>query len=115
MKAPVELGQEIEVAITGYGHEGEGVGRYQNFTVFLPEALKDETVRARVCEVKKNFARAKLSQIVRPAAGRVQPPCQYYQECGGCQLQHLDYQGQLAMKRQKVVDSLERLGGGCRK
>lgn len=111
MEIPVKLGQEIELNIHGYGHEGEGVSRYQQFTIFVSEALKDETVLAKVVEVKRNFARAEIVSIIKPASERVTPHCQVSKDCGGCQFQHLDYRAQLIAKQQRVSDAIERIGG----
>ena len=111
MTAPVSLGQEIELAISGYGHEGEGVGRCNDFTVFVPGALKGETVAAEIYEVRKNFARARIIKHLATAPERVAPICPVYQDCGGCQLQHLNYGAQLELKRQQVVDAMERIAG----
>ncbi len=61
--------------------------------------------------VKKNFARAKLDRVIVPSEERVQAVCDLYPACGGCQLLHLSYEGQLAAKRQRVVDAVARIGG----
>jgi 23S rRNA (uracil1939-C5)-methyltransferase len=111
METPVKTGQEIELTIHGYGHEGEGVARYQQFTIFVSEALKDETVLAKVTEVKRNFARAEMISIAKPAPERITPLCQVFKDCGGCQLQHQEYRVQLINKQQRVQDAIERIGG----
>ena len=111
VEKPVQLGQTVEITIDNYGHEGEGVGRIEGFAVFIPEALKGETVRIRITEVRKNFARGEVLEILKPALERIKPPCPVYQQCGGCQLQHMNYSAQLAIKRQQVVDAVERIGG----
>jgi 23S rRNA (uracil1939-C5)-methyltransferase len=111
MEIPVKLGQEIELTINGYGHEGEGVSRHQQFTIFVSEALKDETVLAKVVEIKRNFARAEILSITKPAPDRVTPHCNVSKNCGGCQFQHLDYRAQLITKQQRVSDAMERIGG----
>lgn len=108
---PVRVGQELEVEITGFSHEGHGVGRYQNFTLFIPDALAGEKVRARITEVRKNFARGVIRAIVARSAERAEPDCRVYRECGGCQLQHLDYPAQLRMKKEQVANAIERIGG----
>lgn len=111
MEIPVKPSQEIELTIHGYGHDGEGVARYQNFTIFVSEALKDETVLAKVVEVKRNFARSEILSIIKSAPERVIPHCQVSKDCGGCQFQHLDYRAQLITKQQRVSDAIERIGG----
>ena len=109
-KQPVTKGESYTIDITGLGHSGEGVGRYQDFTVFVPSALPGETVRAKVNEVKKSYAKAKLEKVLTPSADRVTPVCGVYDRCGGCQLQHLSYEAQLKVKRQQVVDAVHRIG-----
>lgn len=112
MKAniPVQKGEVIEINITGLGSSGEGVGKYQGFTVFVPGALPTETVKAKVGLVKKSYSTARIVEIIQASAERVEPACPVYKECGGCQLQHLSYAGQLQMKEQQVRDAITRIG-----
>ena len=107
---PVQKGKTYELSIAGLGTSGEGIGRYEGFTVFVPYALPGETVRARVTMVKKTYASAALEQILTPSPDREKPPCPVYERCGGCQLQHLSYEGELKEKRQQVKDAMERIG-----
>ena len=67
MKAniPVQKGEVIEINITGLGSSGEGVGKYQGFTVFVPGALPNETIKAKVVLVKKNYASARIEEILK--------------------------------------------------
>ncbi|MBR2215480.1 MAG: 23S rRNA (uracil(1939)-C(5))-methyltransferase RlmD [Selenomonadaceae bacterium] len=108
---PVTVGQVCTVKIESMGESGEGVGRYQGFTLFIPQALPGEDVTATVTAVKKNYALGRLQGIITAAPGRVEPPCPHYPRCGGCQLQHLSYPEQLKVKRQKVKDALRHIGG----
>ncbi len=110
-EAPVKPGQKIELNINGYGYEGEGVGRFRNFTIFVPEVLQGEQALIKITEVKKNFARGTVLRILRPASQRINPACRIAGLCGGCQLQHLNYQDQLNLKQQRVIDAVERIGG----
>lgn len=107
---PVQRGETIEIEISGIGHSGEGVGRYRDFTLFIPGAAPGDRVSARVSEVRKNFARAQVVEVLAPSAHRVGAPCPVVQECGGCQLQHIAYEEQLRLKRRQVEDALARLG-----
>lgn len=109
-KPPVETGKTYTIDITGLGHSGEGVGRYQDFTVFVPDALPGETVAAAITTVKKTYAIGRLQAVYTPSPHRVAPACGIYQECGGCQLQHLSYQEQLNIKRQQVIAAITRIG-----
>lgn len=110
-EVPVKLGQQIELTIDGYGHDGEGVGRFRDFTIFVPEVLKDERVLVKISEVKRNFGRGVVSRIIQSASERTTPLCNVANTCGGCQLQHLNYPDQLKQKQQRVIDAVERIGG----
>lgn len=110
-KIPVQQGQIYEIEINTLGTSGEGVGRYEGFTVFVPYALPGEKAEVRITEVKKTYATGKLLEILRRSRDRVEPLCPIYRECGGCQLQHLSYEAQLKAKRQQVIDAVTRIGG----
>ncbi|WP_371381200.1 23S rRNA (uracil(1939)-C(5))-methyltransferase RlmD [Sporomusa aerivorans] len=107
---PVTKGQAYTIEITGLGHSGEGVGRYQDFTVFVPGALPGETVTAEITTVKKTYAVGALTTVRIPSPYRIVPECGIYDRCGGCQLQHLKYEEQLQAKRRQVVDAVTRIG-----
>ncbi len=104
------VGQKAEVEITGLGEGGEGVGRIEGMTAFIPGVMPGDLTLAEVTEVRKNFCRARVRQILRPSPHRVAPPCAVADECGGCQIQHIDYQEQLRLKTQSVRDALRRIG-----
>lgn len=89
-------------------HEGHGVIKLDRYPIFIPNALIDETIEYKVIKVKKNFAIGKLLDIKVQSNQRVEPPCVYYYKCGGCQLQHLSYQAQLAMKKEQVINLFHR-------
>ncbi|HWR31837.1 MAG TPA: 23S rRNA (uracil(1939)-C(5))-methyltransferase RlmD [Negativicutes bacterium] len=107
---PVQLGRTYTFPITGLGHSGEGVGRVEGFTVFVRYALPEETVTVVIEEVRANFARGRLIRVETSDPQRVSPLCPVYEACGGCQLQHLSYAGQLAAKYQSVQDAMQRIG-----
>lgn len=107
---PVKQGDNITLTVNGLGSSGEGVGKYEGFTVFVKGALPEEEVRVTITLVKKSYAVGALEEIVKASAERVEPACPVYKECGGCQLQHLSYKGQLECKRQQVQDALTRIG-----
>lgn len=107
---PFKVNDITELEITGLGSSGEGVGKAHGFTVFVKGALPGETVRVKLFQVKKSYASGTITDILKVSPQRVEPPCPFYKDCGGCQLQHLSYEGQLAVKRQQVKDALERIG-----
>ncbi|WP_434748038.1 23S rRNA (uracil(1939)-C(5))-methyltransferase RlmD [Paenibacillus amylolyticus] len=107
---PVSKNEETVIEIIGMNHDGEGVGRADGYTLFVQGALPGETVRVRVMKTKKQYGYAKLLEIVKASPDRVSAPCPIYDQCGGCQIQHMSYTGQLAWKRQLVIDNLQRIG-----
>ena len=107
---PVAKNDTVTLDIVGLTHEGEGVGRVDGFTLFVQGALPGERVRAKVLKTKKTYGYAKQLELLTASADRVDAPCPIYKQCGGCQLQHMSYEGQLSWKRQHVIDSLQRIG-----
>ena len=106
----LNLGDQINLTIHDVAFGGEGVGRIEEFVVFVPFVITGETVAAEITEVKKNFARAKLLRVITPSPERVEPECGYYGACGGCQYQHAAYPEQLRMKQKQIADLFERVG-----
>jgi len=107
---PLKLTDKITLTIHDLAFGGEGVGRLDDFVVFVPFVIVGETVEAEITEVKKNFARAKLSRVITPSPERVKPECQYFTQCGGCQYQHMEYAAQLRYKHKQIADLFERVG-----
>jgi 23S rRNA (uracil1939-C5)-methyltransferase len=111
LKSPLKKGDEVELGIEGLNHEGEGIGRFEGFTVFVPQAVPGDLVTARVISVQKNYARALLQSVKQHSADRVSPRCEHYPKCGGCQLQHLRYAEQLKFKQEAVRNAMQRIAG----
>ncbi len=105
-----KVDQLITLSVQGIGSSGEGVGHIEGYTVFIDGALPGETIKARLIECHKRYGRAELISIVKASPDRVKPVCKLFDRCGGCQLMHLSYPKQLEIKRQKVVDALQRIG-----
>ncbi len=107
--------QEIILKIDDLGNNGEGIGHVDGYALFVKDALPGEMIRAKIMKCKKNYGFAKLIEILsekaNPEVGRVEPRCPVARQCGGCTLQHLSYEKQLAFKEKKVRDCLERIGG----
>lgn len=96
------------ITIKRLGINGEGIGYYKRKTVFVEGALPGEEV---ICEFTKehpNYIAAKTVEIKKASKHRVDPPCPYFEKCGGCQLQHLDYKKQLNMKKDIIMQALNR-------
>jgi 23S rRNA (uracil1939-C5)-methyltransferase len=101
----------ISVAIESIAAGGDGVGRTNGLVVFVPRTAPADLVTAQIAG-KGHFARGALRSIVTPSPVRIEPPCPHYSrdKCGGCQLQHMTYDSQLAAKQLIVRDSLQRIG-----
>ena len=106
--AKLELGQTFPLTIKRLGINGEGVGYFKRQVVFVPGALPGEEVVVEATKVNPRFSEGKITKIRKKSEHRVQPPCPIYEQCGGCQLQHLDYKQQLKEKRDIVVQAFER-------
>jgi 23S rRNA (uracil1939-C5)-methyltransferase len=78
--------------------------------VFVPFSAPQERVRARIVKQKRDYAVAEIEEIIEPSPLRVTAPCPHYGVCGGCQLQHINYQGQLVVKKLYVNETLQRIG-----
>ena len=110
MASKIEKNKEYVLTIDGMGYQGEGVGKVEGFTIFVPGAIQGEKVKVKALKVNKNFAFAKLIEVIEVSKHRATPICGIYKRCGGCQLQHLSYNGQLSFKENRVKDCLERIG-----
>jgi tRNA/tmRNA/rRNA uracil-C5-methylase (TrmA/RlmC/RlmD family) len=106
----LKIGDKLTLTIHDIAFGGEGVGRIDDFVVFVPFVLSGETVEVEITEVKKNFARAKLLRVEKSSPERVTPECRYFMQCGGCQYQHIAYATQLRLKHKQISDLFERVG-----
>jgi tRNA/tmRNA/rRNA uracil-C5-methylase (TrmA/RlmC/RlmD family) len=108
---PLARGRQLVLTIEDIAFGGEGVGRVEDFVVFVAFVLAGETVEVELTEVKKNFARAKLLRVVVASPERVEPECRFFAACGGCQYQHIAYEAQLRIKHKQIADLFHRIGG----
>ena len=101
----------LTVTIEDMGHDGEGIGKADGYTLFVKDAVIGDVIEAKIMKAKKNYAYARLMRILEPSPHRVEPVCPMARPCGGCQLQMMDYQEQLRFKQKKIEDNLRRIGG----
>ncbi len=106
-----EKDDSVTLVVEDMGADGEGIGKIDGFTFFVKDALIGDKVEAKVMKVKKGYAYARLMRIVSPSPNRTEPRCPYHKQCGGCQIQALDYSAQLLYKEKKVRNNLMRIGG----
>jgi 23S rRNA (uracil1939-C5)-methyltransferase len=107
----LENNKEYIVKIESLGYEGEGVAKIDRYPIFIPGALKDETVRIEIIKTKKKYAYGKLLEIIEESDERKEPKCVNYEKCGGCTLMHLSYEGQLDFKFNRVKDCIKKIAG----
>ena len=107
----VEKNEELIVTIDACGSEGEGIGRIDGYALFVKDAVVGDTVRVKIMKAKKNYAFARLMEVITPSPDRIEPPCPLARKCGGCQIQHINYEKQLEYKHNKVKSCLEHIGG----
>jgi len=102
----------ISVELTTMAHGGDALGRHEGKVVFVPYAIPGETVRAQITDDRGHYAFARLVEVLEPSPERTEPPCPYFGagKCGGCQWQHIGYEAQLRLKREILVDQIERIG-----
>lgn len=110
-KPPLARNDDIEILIDALGSEGQGIGRYEGYAVFVPGALPGERVKAHMIKVNPGYGIAKLTEVLTASSERVLPRCGAFPRCGGCTLQHLAYKAQLDVKQRQVYDAFSRLGG----
>ena len=101
----------IELTIEDIGTDGAGIGKYEGMTFFVKDAVIGDRIQAKIMKMKKHYGYARLMEIIEASPNRVEPRCMYARACGGCQIQQMDYQSQLAFKQRKVRGNLIRLGG----
>ena len=106
-----EKNQILTVDIEDITSEGEGIGKINGYPFFVKDAVIGDRAEIRVVRVKKNYAYGRLEKVLVPSPFRVQPACSFHKQCGGCQIQAMSYERQLAFKESKVKNNLVRIGG----
>ena len=106
----LQVGDVIEVTTERIAYGGDAVARHGGLAIFIPFAAPNERLRIRIVELKRNYARAAIEDVLAPSASRRAPVCEHFGDCGGCQLQHMTYEAQLEAKAAFVRDALKRVG-----
>ena len=108
----MQKNEKYTVEIFDVSNTGEGIGRADGVVTFIPGLVPGDVAEVEITDVKKNLARAKISEITGPSPVRTEPVCEYADRCGGCTLQHMTYESQLQLKEKQLRDKLERIYGG---
>lgn len=101
---------QLTLKIEKLTSEGSGLARVEGKVVFVPQAVPGDTVEAQIENEGKDYDEASLLRITEKSPDRTDPPCPYFNRCGGCQLQHITYEAQLRWKQEIVLDALKRIG-----
>ncbi|MGM9922731.1 MAG: 23S rRNA (uracil(1939)-C(5))-methyltransferase RlmD [Bacillus sp. (in: firmicutes)] len=109
--APVKKNDIVTVEFEDLTHDGAGVAKVDGYPLFVPYALPGEKAVVKVVKANKGYGFGRLEEILEASPDRVDEPCSLHKECGGAQLLHLSYEGQLRAKEKQVRDVLERVGG----
>lgn len=106
----IKIDEIYEAKIESLENEGSGVAKINGMVIFIPKTLVGEKVRFRITEIKKNYAKGKLIEVLEKSKHRINPCCPYYEECGGCNLRHQENEENLRFKKQKVENAIKRIG-----
>lgn len=104
----MKSGDIIEVQIQKLANRGKGLARFNDLVVFVPYSAPGDTLKVEITKVSKSFSEAKIVEILNPSSLRINPPCPHYGNCGGCQLQHINYSSQLQLKSQLSKETIQR-------
>ena len=99
---PIEKNKEYIVDIIDNGFEGEGIAKIDDFTIFIPNAIKGEKIKVLIVKVLSSYAYGKIIEIIEKSPNRVEIDCPTYKRCGGCDLRHVNYEETLNMKQNTV-------------
>ena len=103
--------EEFIIKIEDMSEDGAGIGKQDGYIWFVKDTVIGDVIRAGAMKMKKNYGFARLIEVLTPSGNRIQPRCPVARQCGGCQLQAMDYQAQLQFKERKVYSNLCRIGG----
>src|SRR4026207_2427542 len=98
------------VSVSRLSHDGRGIATIANKTTFISGALPNETINRQITQQHKTFHEAEATEIINASSDRVTPACQHFGVCGGCSLQHMSLETQLALKQQTLLDQLKHFG-----
>ena len=100
-----------EIDIEDMSEDGMGIGHVQGMAVFVKDSVVGDKAEIRIVKVKKSYAYGRVERIVEKSPFRINPVCPVARSCGGCTLQHISYEKELELKRDRVLSCLERIGG----
>lgn len=108
----MQTGEKYEIRITDLSTEGKGIGRAEGMVTFVPGLVPGDLARVEITKVKKHIAEGKIDELLEASEDRIDAPCRYVNECGGCAMQSLKYEAQLQLKNRQVRNQMERIYKG---
>src|SRR3989339_616873 len=119
----LKKGQIVEILVEKLAFGGRGIGEVKSddsefairdskgYKIFVDGVVPGDLVEVSLVKIKKNYAEGKLEKILKFSDLRIKPQCQYFEKCGGCTWQFLDYHKQLQFKEEQVQEILKHIGG----
>ena len=101
----------VTITIEDMSAEGHGIGKADGYTLFVKDAVIGDVIEAKIMKMKKNYGFARLMKIIEASKDRVTPKCPIARQCGGCQIQEMEYKAQLRFKENLIRNHLRRIGG----
>ena len=102
------LNQEVLITIKRLGINGEGIGYYKRLAIFVDGAIPGEEIEVVITDVQEGYSKARIKKIKKASPNRIKPDCPYFDRCGGCQIQHINYETQLKEKHDMIYRAFER-------
>ena len=106
----MKINDEITVKIEKLSNLGFGIAKHEGLVIFVENACPDDELKVKITKSTKNYANAKIVEILTPSPQRVEPFCALQKVCGGCQLQFIDYDYQLKLKKEIVSYAVKTIG-----
>jgi 23S rRNA (uracil1939-C5)-methyltransferase len=110
-KLEIKVNDILEVEIMDINHRGQGVARIDGYVVFVNDLIMGDAAKIRIVEKKKKYGLGKLVELLKKSECRVEPECEYFWQCGGCQIMHMDYKKQLEYKKTRVESEIRKAVG----
>lgn len=106
----MNIGDEYVVKIEKFSNLAKGIAKIDGQVIFVDGACVDDVLKIKINKINKNYANAKISEIISPSKHRTKPFCPMYNVCGACSMQNIDYNYQLTLKKQIVEDAMKKIG-----
>lgn len=107
----IQKNQDFEVEILDNGLDGEGIAKIDGYTTFVKGAIKGEKAKIKIVKANQNYGYGKLLELTKTSNNREEPICKSFKRCGGCSLQHMNYETQLELKENLVKNTLKKALG----